>query len=119
MVTLNSNAKPIAGEQVRLNIQPRHYSTDVTVVGWTWYPFDPTQGTQITYDNLPATILNNRSAMRTLADVEKMARTALANIPQVFYSSEDPTAKHSVKNGAIWIKPINQETGGDAEHADG
>jgi hypothetical protein len=49
--------------------------------------------------------------MRTLADVEKMARTALANIPQVFYSSEDPTAKHNVKNGAIWVKPINQETG--------
>lgn len=119
VATLNSNAKPIAGEQVRLNIQPRHYSTNVTVVGWTWYPFDPTQGTQITYDNLPATILNNRATMRTLADVEKMARTALANIPQVFYSSEDPTAKHSVKNGAIWVKPINHETGGDAEHADG
>ena len=39
--------------------------------------------------------------------------------PSNFYSSEDPTAKHSVKNGAIWIKPINQETGGDAKHVDG
>lgn len=113
-ITLNSNKQPIPGEKARLNIQTMNYSTDVTVVSFTWYPFSKSQQTQISYDNLPASILHQKNNRNTLAELSKI-REQLGNIPQLFYGNEDPSTTNKIKNGAIWIKPIEatNDDGGD------
>ena len=108
-LTFNSNVMPIAGEKARLNIQTMEYSTDVTVVSYTWYPFSESQQTQITYDNLPASILhqnNNRNNLQILNEL----KAQLGSVPQVFYSNSDPSNTNTIKNGAIWVKPIDATT---------
>lgn len=113
-ITMISNKQPIPGEKARLNIQTMDYSTDVTVVSFTWYPFSKSQQTQISYDNLPASILHQKNNRNTLAELNKI-REQLGNIPQLFYGNEDPSTTNTIKNGAIWIKPIEatNDDGGD------
>ena len=31
-------------------------------------------------------------------------------MPQIFYGQHDPSANQAVKNGAIWVKPIIDQT---------
>jgi hypothetical protein len=88
------------------------YSTDVTVVSFTWYPFSKSQQTQISYDNLPASILHQKNNRNTLAELNKI-REQLGNIPQLFYGNEDPSTTNTIKNGAIWMKPIEATSEGD------
>ena len=111
-ITMNSNKQPIPGEKARLNIQTMSYSTDVTVVSFTWYPFSKSQQTQISYDNLPASILHQKNNRNTLAELNKI-REQLGNIPQLFYGNEDPSTTNTIKNGAIWVKPIEATSEGD------
>jgi hypothetical protein len=111
-ITMISNKQPIPGEKARLNIQTMDYSTDVTVVSFTWYPFSKSQQTQISYDNLPASILHQKNNRNTLAELNKI-REQLGNIPQLFYGNEDPSTTNTIKNGAIWIKPIEATSEGD------
>jgi hypothetical protein len=111
-ITMISNKQPIPGEKARLNIQTMDYSTDVTVVSFTWYPFSQAQQTQISYDNLPASILHQKNNRNTLAELNKI-REQLGNIPQLFYGNEDPSTTNTIKNGAIWIKPIEATSEGD------
>lgn len=118
-VVHDTNTVPIPGEEVYLTIPGQGtlvnnviettqdaYNTTVTVVGFTWYPYDPTQGTDITYDNLPASILHAGTLDANLRRIEQLANQALDRMPQVFYSNQDPSANQDVQNGAIWIKPI-------------
>jgi hypothetical protein len=111
-ITINSNKQPIPGEKARLNIQAMSYSADVTVVSFTWYPFSKSQQTQISYDNLPASILHQKNNRNTLAELNKI-REQLGNIPQLFYGNEDPSTTNTIKNGAIWVKPIEATSEGD------
>lgn len=104
-ITMISNKQPIPGEKARLNIQTMDYSTDVTVVSFTWYPFSKSQQTQISYDNLPASILHQKNNRNALAELNKIWEQ-LGNIPQLFYGNEDPSTTNKIKNGAIWVKPI-------------
>ena len=121
-VTMHDNMVPIPGEQAYLTIPEKGtlvgnsdsttqdaYNTTVTAVGFTWYPFDASQGTDITFDNLQASILHTQTAYNARS-IEQLVNTALDRIPQVFYSSEDPSANQAVKNGAIWVKPIVDQT---------
>lgn len=121
-VTMHDNVVPIPGEQAYLTIPERGtlvgnsdsttqdaYNTTVTAVGFTWYPFDASQGTDITFDNLQASILHTQTAYNARS-IEQLVNTALDRMPQVFYSREDPSANQVVKNGAIWVKPIVDQT---------
>lgn len=128
-VTMDTNTVPVPGEQAYLTIPERDtlvensnattqsvYNTTVTAVGFTWYPFDPAQGTDITYDNLQASILHSNALGDTnLRQVEQLVNAVLDRAPYVFYSNEDPSAKQTIKTGAIWAKPIprQQEEGGE------
>lgn len=119
-IVLNTNEMPIPGEQVYLTIpevddrtllgetDTQHaYNTKVTLVGYTWYPYNPSQGTDNIYQNLPATLLHSQTSLTKL---EQLANAMLDRIPQVFYGQHDPSANQAVKNGAIWVKPIIDQT---------
>lgn len=125
-VTLDTNTTPIPGEEAYLTIPERgtliegsdmttqsSYNTTVTAVGFTWYPFDPTQGTDITYDNLQATILHANNFNMNLQSVESLVNAALDRMPQVFYGKKDPTIDHVVHNGAIWTRVEYDRQGGE------
>ena len=125
-ITMDGNFVPVPGEQAYLSIPERGlvsnskegtqnaYTTTVTAVGFTWYPFDKSQGTDITYDNLPATILHAQTVNADLRRIEQLANAALDRMPQIFYSNQDPSANQTVRNGAIWIKP--NDTKGDVDN---
>lgn len=131
-VTMHDNMVPIPGEQAYLTIPEKGtlvgnsgsttqdaYNTTVTAVGFTWYPFDPSQGTDITFDNLQASILHAQTAYNAKS-IEQLVNAALDRIPQIFYSREDPSANQSIKTGAIWAKPIQrQEEGGEIDDGSG
>lgn len=126
-ITQDTNTVPVPGEEAYLTIPERglisnasnttqsSYNTVVTAVGFTWYPFNASQGTDVTYDNLQASILHSNALGGTsLQQVEQLVNTALDRVPQVFYSTEDPSAKQTIKTGAIWAKPIpRQQEGGE------
>lgn len=57
----SSNIKPDIGEIRRLEVKTVKLVTEVMIVGFTWYPFDPTQQTQLTLNNLPYSILRNNT----------------------------------------------------------
>lgn len=117
-IVMDDNQMPIPGEERTLIIPNQKviagdgevqssFTTTVTVVGYTWYPFDKNQGTDITFNNLQASILHSRSANSVeLKRIEQLANAALDRMPQVFYSNQDPSANQKIRNGAIWIKPI-------------
>lgn len=115
-----TNDVPVPGEEVYLTIPERGsligeststtqnaYTTTATVVGFTLYPFDPSQGTDITYDNLQASILHAQAYSNSLKRMEQLANAVLDRMPQVFYTKKDPTAEHHVKPGAFWANPYS------------
>lgn len=117
-VITDTNLAPVPGEEVYLTIPGRDslieqsdsttqaaYNTTVTAVGFTYYPFDPSQGTDITYDNLQASILHNQLQVSSLKRMEQLANAMLDRMPQVFYTKKDPTTEQRVKPGAIWANP--------------
>lgn len=119
-IILNTNEMPIPGEQVYLTIpevddrtllgetDTQHaYNTKVTLVGYTWYPYNPSQGTDNIYQNLPATLLHSQTSLTKL---EQLANAMFDRMPQIFYGQHDPSANQAVKNGAIWVKPIIDQT---------
>lgn len=122
-VTTDSNKMPIKGEQIYLTIPERGtlaansdtgtqdaFNTIATTVGFTVYPYDPAQGSDITYDNLQASVLHAQQPYNAdVKRIEELANAALDRIPQIFYSKQDPSANQTVRNGAIWIKPIESE----------
>ena len=57
----SSNVRPDTGEIRRLEVKTVKLVTEVMIVGFTWYPFDPTQQTQLTLNNLPYSILRNNT----------------------------------------------------------
>ena len=46
----------------------------------------------------------------SLTKLEQLANAMFDRIPQVFYGQHDPSANQAVKNGAIWVKPIVDQT---------
>ena len=137
-VITETNLTPVPGEEVYLTIPERGtlieqsdsttqsaYNTMVTVVGFTVYPFDPSQGTDITYENLQASILHARTYSAGLKRMEQLANAMLDRMPQVIYTKEDPSATQKMKKGALWANPytIDQmkegETKNDGKHNSG
>ena len=119
-VVMDDNTQPIPGEQAYLTIPERGteitgsnqttqsaYNTTVTVVGFTWYPFDKAQGTDITYDNLQASILHASTIQES--ELEKLADRMFDRMPQIYYSKADPSAHNQVSNGAIWVRPAEDD----------
>ncbi len=84
-ITSEVNAKPTAGEVMRLEVRPMTFVTNVEVVGYTWYPFDKTQPNSITLNN----------SARTILDYQKRNNSSLAKV---------------IKNQKNSIKGINNAT---------
>lgn len=137
-VITETNLTPVPGEEAYLTIPERGtlieqsnsttqsaYNTTVTVVGFTVYPFDPSQGTDITYENLQASILHARTYSADLKRMEQLANAMLDRMPQIIYTKEDPSATQTMKKGALWANPytIDQmkegETKNDGKHNSG
>ena len=122
-VITDTNLVPVPGEEVYLTIPERGtlisdsastttqsaYNTTVTVVGFTIYPFDPSQGTDITYDNLQASILHAKAYSASLKRMEQLANAMLDRMPQVYYTKQDPSSNQHIKQGAIWANPYSSK----------
>lgn len=61
---LLSDIKPTLGEVKHLKVATKNLETDVTLVGFTWYPFDKSQLVSETYSNLPINILRTNILTR-------------------------------------------------------
>lgn len=57
-VTKIDNSKPLIGDIVRLEIKPINYVTNVSVTGFTWYPYSKANPTTITLNSNPKSILD-------------------------------------------------------------
>lgn len=112
-VTYRGNEMPIPGEQKRIEIKQGNFVTFVSVIGYTWYPFDSTQTTDLEFENLTATILNSQSNLNNrLKLVQQLAQQALnkANSTTTNYISQtDPSANNTVSTGDIWTRVITEE----------
>lgn len=65
--TAISNAKPIAGDMVRLSIIPANYVTKVGLVGFEWYPYSEATQTTETYNSNAANILDYQNSQNNNA----------------------------------------------------
>ncbi|MDA5386531.1 prophage endopeptidase tail family protein [Loigolactobacillus backii] len=63
-VIATENIRPVAGEMRRLEVRNKGYVTNVQTVSYTWYPFDPSQGTDIVMNNTEQTILDYQRSTR-------------------------------------------------------
>ena len=113
-VTYSGNEMPIPGEQKRIEIKQGNFVSFVSVIGYTWYPFDSTQTTDLEFENLTATILNSQATLNSrLEMVQQLAQKALskATTSTINYISDtDPAANNEVKTGDIWTKMIEGES---------
>ena len=108
-ITMNNNKQPIPGERAQLIIHTMDYSQPVTVVGFTWYPFSKAQQTQVSYDNLPASILHQKQHDNQ-ANLLAELKAKFASFSNTIVSNSDPSATQQIKNGTIWVKPITATT---------
>ncbi|MFT9004133.1 MAG: phage tail protein [Liquorilactobacillus hordei] len=117
-VTYSGNEMPIAGEQKRVEIKNANFVSFVSVIGYTWYPFDTTQDTDLEFENLTATILNSQAGLNNrLKLVQQLAQKALtkANSTTTNYISQtDPSANNTVFTGDIWTRVIDATEGSDS-----
>lgn len=105
-----TNDVPIPGEIRHLKVN-EDYETDVMLIGYTWYPFSPSNVTVLEFDNLPASILttqakiNNqlRSAQLLAQQALNKAGTATTN----YFSSSDPTDNTTVRVGDMWTRELD------------
>lgn len=114
-VTYSGSEMPIAGEQKRVEIKQGDFVTFVSVIGYTWYPFDKTQTTDLEFENLTATILNTQANLNNrLRIVQELAQKALnkaVSSTTNYISQTDPSANNTVKTGDIWTRVIETEEG--------
>lgn len=114
-VTYSGSEMPIAGEQKRVEIKQGDFVTFVSVIGFTWYPFDKTQTTDLEFENLTATILNTQANLNNrLRVVQELAQKALnkaVSSTTNYISQTDPSANNTVKTGDIWTRVIETEEG--------
>ncbi|MFT8725385.1 phage tail protein [Liquorilactobacillus nagelii] len=112
-VTYKTNEVPLAGETRHIKVND-DYETDVTVIGFTWYPFSGANQTVLEFDNLPASILNTQALINNrIRDVELIAQKALnqATTATVNYISDtDPNSNNTVRVGDLWTRKLE---GGD------
>mgnify|MGYP000977371137 CR=1 FL=1 len=111
-VTMEDNEVPYAGEKRHLIAKPLNLETDLSVIGYTWYPFDNAQKNSLSFANLPASILktqaniNNRIRMVQLMAQQAInaAKTGTRN----FVSPTDPMKNdnNDIRTGDIWTLPL-------------
>lgn len=76
-----SNIKVIPGEIRRLEVKSFGLVTNITIVGYTWYPFDSTQSTQLSLNNLPYSILrSNTNLLKKINEISSNAAKAISRI---------------------------------------
>ena len=82
-IVMDTNEVPVPGEQRYLTIPSEqtmlgeadtsHVTNyTVTLVGYIWYPFNPSQGTYLVFDNLPASLLHANSRAAELTRLRAM-----------------------------------------------
>ena len=91
-----SDSKPTLGEVKHLKVATKNLETDVTLVGFTWYPFDKSQLVSETYSNLPINILRtNILTRRRLNDLsaenkrQEKIRQELSNQLRAYKNMQD------------------------------
>lgn len=57
-VTKMDNERPLIGDIVRLEIKPANYVTNVSVTGYTWYPYSKVNPTTVNLNSNPKSILD-------------------------------------------------------------
>lgn len=61
--TTNFNYQPIMGDLVRVENRKENLALDLSVVGYTWYPWDISQFTQVTLNNTAKTIFDYQNSL--------------------------------------------------------
>lgn len=111
-VTMEDNEIPYAGEKRHLIAKPLNLETDLTVIGYTWYPFDNAQKNSLSFANLPASILqtqaNTNNRIRMVQLMAQQAINAAKTGTRNFVSPTDPMKNDSndIRTGDIWTLPL-------------
>ena len=115
-ITGIDNEMPIAGEQRHLIAKPMNLETNLAVVGYTWTPFDHSQATQLSFANLPASILKTQANINSrIQRVQLLAQNAI-NAAKTgthnYVSPTDPMKNddNDVHTGDIWTLPLLSST---------
>lgn len=80
--TTYSNFKPIPGDKVHILIKDAELSTNLAVVGYTWYPFSETQYTAVTLNTNSQNILDYQNSQQHLIEqsVEQISSKATQTV---------------------------------------
>lgn len=111
-VTMEDNEVPYAGEKRHLIAKPLNLETDLTVIGYTWYPFDNVQKNSLSFANLPASILqtqaNTNNRIRKVQLMAQQAINAAKTGTRNFVSPTDPMKNdnNDIRTGDIWTLPL-------------
>ena len=111
-ISYEGTDKPVAGEVRHLTAKPLDLETDLSVIGFTWYPFDTTQKTSLTFANLPASLLRTQSNINLkLRGIQLLAQQAINSArtnTTNYVSPTDPVQNETndVRSGDIWTQPL-------------
>ena len=103
-VTETTHEKPIPGDLRRLEIRQDNYVTNVELVGYTYYPLDPDQVTQVTLNNTAKTILDyqSKNAANLTKELQEQRNKFLALDVQLT-NLTNQVANAAWKSGSIFI----------------
>lgn len=107
----SSNIKPDIGEIRRLEVKTVKLVTEVMIVGFTWYPFDPTQQTQLTLNNLPYSILrNNTNILQKMNEISTSVTKTISKLNGGNTQELEETLKKYIDDKLNNNTPTNPDT---------
>ena len=107
----SSNIKPDIGEIRRLEVKTVELVTEVMIVGFTWYPFDPTQQTQLTLNNLPYSILrNNTNILQKMNEISTSVTKTISKLNGGNTQKLEETLKKYIDDKLNNNTPTNPDT---------
>lgn len=107
----SSNIKPDIGEIRRLEVKTVELVTEVMIVGFTWYPFDPTQQTQLTLNNLPYSILrNNTNILQKMNEISTSVTKTISKLNGGNTQELEETLKKYIDDKLNNNTPTNPDT---------
>ncbi|WP_241700014.1 phage tail protein [Ligilactobacillus salivarius] len=107
----SSNIKPDIGEIRRLEVKPVKLVTEVMIVGFTWYPFDSTQQTQLTLNNLPYSVLrNNINILQKINEISTSVTKTISKLNGGNTQELEETLKKYIDDKLNNNTPTNPDT---------
>lgn len=95
--TMKDNAKPIAGDMVRVEVKPKNWVTTVALVGYQWYPRSTATQTTVTYNSNAKTILDYDNATNSNVTAIKKQVQRVLNTPSATISGRETWTESEVK----------------------